>query len=109
PGPIWSDSGGYQVFSLGAMRKITEDGACFQSHLDGSSHLLTPEKAGEIQEALCSDIAVVVVEGGRHEDLRRWCADELSALDFDGLAVGGLGVGEGEEKLNSVGAFTAQF
>ena len=150
PGPILSDSGGYQVFSLGAMRKITEDGACFQSHLDGSSHLLTPEKAVEIQEALGSDIAMVldeciphdaprgyvrdstertirwaarclnvrnkpeqlmfgIVQGGMHEDLRRWCADELSTLDFDGLAVGGLGVGEGEEKLNSVGAFTAQF
>jgi len=149
PGPILTDSGGYQVFSLGTMRKITEDGARFQSHIDGGAHLLTPEKAVEIQEALGSDIAMVldeciphdasrsyvrestertirwaarclnarnrpeqlmfgIVQGGMFEDLRRWCVDELSALDFEGFAVGGLGVGEGEEKLNSVGAFTAQ-
>ncbi len=50
-GPILTDSGGFQIFSLAAMRKISEDGARFQSHLDGSSHLLTPEKAVEIQEA----------------------------------------------------------
>jgi queuine tRNA-ribosyltransferase len=61
-GPILTDSGGYQVFSLGAMRKITEEGAHFQSHLDGSSHLLTPERAVEIQEALGSDIAMVLDE-----------------------------------------------
>ena len=149
-GPILTDSGGYQVFSLGAMRKITEDGARFQSHIDGSSHLLTPEKVVEIQEALGSDVAMVldeciphdaarsyvrestertirwaercfnarnrpeqlmfgIVQGGMFEDLRRWCVEELSALDFEGFAVGGLGVGEGEAKLNSVGAFTVQF
>src|SRR5688500_10711067 len=50
-GPILTDSGGYQVFSLGAMRKITDDGVLFQSHLDGSSHMLTPEKAVQIQDA----------------------------------------------------------
>ena len=61
-GPILTDSGGYQVFSLGAMRKISEEGAQFQSHLDGSSHLLTPEKAVEIQEALGSDIAMTLDE-----------------------------------------------
>ena len=141
-GPILTDSGGYQVFSLGAMRKITEDGARFQSHIDGSSHLLTPEKAVEIQEALGSDIAMVldeciphdaarnyvrestertirwaerclnarhrpaqlmfgIVQGGMFEDLRRACVDALSAMAFDGFAVGGLGVGEGEDKLNT--------
>jgi len=57
-GPILTDSGGYQIFSLGAMRKISEEGARFQSHLDGSSHMLTPEKAVEIQEALGSDISM---------------------------------------------------
>lgn len=149
PGPILTDSGGYQVFSLGAMRKISEDGARFQSHIDGSSHLLTPEKAVEIQEALGSDIAMVldeciphdaarsyvrestdrtlrwaerclkarqrpeqlmfgIVQGGMFEDLRRDCVAALAAMDFEGYAVGGLGVGEGEDKLNSVGAFTAQ-
>jgi queuine tRNA-ribosyltransferase len=60
--PILTDSGGYQVFSLATMRKITDDGAQFQSHLDGSSHLLTPEKAVAIQEALGSDIAMVLDE-----------------------------------------------
>ncbi len=149
PGPILTDSGGYQVFSLGTMRKISEDGAHFQSHIDGSSHLLTPEKAMEIQQALGSDIAMVldeciphdatrgyardstertvrwaercsnarnrpeqltfgIVQGGMFEDLRRWCVDALTALNFEGFAVGGLGVGEGEAKLNAVGAFTVQ-
>jgi len=60
--PILTDSGGFQVFSLGEMRKVTEEGAQFQSHLDGSSHLLTPEKAVEIQQALGSDIAMVLDE-----------------------------------------------
>ena len=145
-GPILTDSGGYQVFSLGAMRKITEEGARFQSHFDGSSHLLTPEKAVEIQEALGSDIAMVldeciphdaaeyvrestertvrwaercqqarsrrqqmmfgIVQGGMFEDLRRWCAEEMAPMPFDGFAVGGLGVGEGEDLLRSVSAFT---
>jgi queuine tRNA-ribosyltransferase len=147
-GPILTDSGGYQVFSLGAMRKITEDGACFQSHLDGSSHLLTPEKAVAIQAALGSDVAMVldeciahdaardyvrrstertvrwaerclrarspsnqllfaIIQGGLFEDLRRWCAKELTPMAFDGFAVGGLGVGEGEEDLHRIARFTA--
>lgn len=147
-GPILTDSGGYQVFSLGAMRKISEEGARFQSHLDGSSHLLTPEKAVEIQEALGSDIAMVldeciphdagreyvrestertirwaercqqarsrrqqmmfgIVQGGMFEDLRRWCAEKMAPMPFDGFAVGGLGVGEGEDLLRSISAFTA--
>ena len=55
-GPILTDSGGYQVFSLSKLRKISEEGVTFQSHLDGSTHLLTPEKAMEIQESLGSDI-----------------------------------------------------
>jgi len=60
--PILTDSGGYQIFSLAKLRQITEEGARFQSHLDGSSHLLTPEKAIEIQRALGSDIAMVLDE-----------------------------------------------
>jgi queuine tRNA-ribosyltransferase len=147
-GPILTDSGGYQVFSLGAMRKISEEGACFQSHLDGAAHLFTPEKAVEIQEALGSDIAMVldeciphdrsrsyvrdstertirwaerclaarsrkdqmmfgIVQGGIFEDLRRWCAEEMAPMPFDGFAVGGLGVGEGAELLRVISAFTA--
>ena len=60
--PILTDSGGYQVFSLGALRKISAEGVSFRSHLDGSSHLLTPESAVEIQEALGSDIAMCLDE-----------------------------------------------
>ena len=146
-GPILSDSGGYQVFSLGAMRKISEDGVRFQSHLDGSYHLLTPEIVVEIQEALGSDIAMAldecipadaarayvsastertlrwaerciearnkrdqllfgIVQGGIFPDLRKWCAERLTRMPFDGFAVGGLGVGEGEESLRSIGGFT---
>ena len=147
-GPILTDSGGYQVFSLGAMRKITDEGARFQSHLDGSSHLLTPEKAVEIQEALGSDIAMVldecipagasrdyvristertvhwarrclrargkpgqlmfgIIQGGLFEDLRQRCVDEMAGLPFEGFAVGGLGVGEGEAQLHAIAAYTA--
>ena len=62
PRPILTDSGGYQVFSLAARRTITEEGARFQSHLDGSSHLLTPEKAADIQAQLGSDVAMVLDE-----------------------------------------------
>jgi queuine tRNA-ribosyltransferase len=60
--PILTDSGGYQVFSLAAMRRIKEDGAEFRSHLDGSLHMLTPEKATDIQAQLGSDIAMVLDE-----------------------------------------------
>src|ERR1700722_6555592 len=61
-GGILTDSGGYQVFSLAQMRKVSDDGVRFRSHLDGSEHLLTPEKAIEIQLALGSDIAMVLDE-----------------------------------------------
>jgi len=60
--PILTDSGGFQIYSLGTLRKISEDGVTFQSHLDGSSHFLTPEKVMEIQRALGSDIAMVLDE-----------------------------------------------
>jgi queuine tRNA-ribosyltransferase len=147
-GPILTDSGGYQVFSLGATRTISEEGVRFQSHLDGSYHLLTPEKVMAIQDALGSDIAMVldecvphdaerayvqasavrtvrwaerclrargkkdqlvfgIIQGGMFEDVREWCVDELRVLSFDGYAVGGLGVGEGEALLQSIGSFTA--
>jgi len=143
---ILTDSGGYQVFSLGALRKITEEGVHFQSHLDGSSHLLTPERVVQIQEQLGSDIAMVldeciphpesreyvrastlrtarwaerslkarikgdqalfgIIQGGMYEDLRLECAREMIPMPFDGFAVGGLGVGEGESTLHTVGAF----
>src|SRR5215471_7497517 len=62
PSAILTDSGGYQVFSLSNLRKITDEGVRFRSHLDGSEHLLTPEKAVDIQLALGSDIAMVLDE-----------------------------------------------
>ena len=60
--PILTDSGGFQVFSLGVMRKITEEGASFRSHIDGSQHMLTPEKSMEVQNALGSDIIMAFDE-----------------------------------------------
>src|SRR5918999_1572682 len=65
--PILTDSGGYQVFSLGAMRKLSEEGVRFRSQLDGSYHVLTPEKVLQIQEALGSDIAMILDECIPHD------------------------------------------
>src|SRR5437879_3502314 len=62
PGAILTDSGGFQVFSLADLRKVTDEGVIFRSHLDGSEHSLTPEKSIEIQQALGSDIAMVLDE-----------------------------------------------
>jgi len=62
PHPILTDSGGFQVFSLGALRKITPEGVIFRSHIDGSRHVLTPQKAVEIQEALGADIMMCLDE-----------------------------------------------
>jgi queuine tRNA-ribosyltransferase len=147
-GPILTDSGGYQVFSLGKMRKLSEEGVRFQSHLDGSSHLLTPENVVQIQEALGSDIAMAldeciphdanreyvqsstertirwaercsrarskadqlmfgIIQGGAYKDIREKCVQEMKSMPFDGFAVGGLGIGEGEELLHSIAEFTA--
>jgi queuine tRNA-ribosyltransferase len=66
PGAILTDSGGFQVFSLADLRKVTDDGVVFRSHLDGSEHFLTPEKSIEIQQALGSDIAMVLDECIEH-------------------------------------------
>jgi len=143
--PILTDSGGYQVMSLSALRKITEDGVTFASHLDGSRHLLTPERSMEIQRLLGSDIVMAFDEcpkidqprdviarsmemsmrwarrsragfdtGGEHaqaaalfgiqqgaldEGLRKASADALVDIGFDGYAIGGLAVGEGQEAM----------
>jgi len=147
-GLILTDSGGYQVLSLGAFRQIDEEGVRFQSHLDGSAHLLTPETVVQIQQALGSDLSMVldecipfpasrdyarastertvrwaerslkaradkeqallaIVQGGVYKDLRERCAAELVGLPFDGFAVGGLGVGEGEAQFGQIAGFTA--
>ena len=143
--PILTDSGGYQVMSLSDLRKLTEDGVEFRSHLDGSKHMLTPERSMEIQRLLGSDIVMAfdecpradqsreVIEasmemsmrwaqrsrdafdaGGDHaagaalfgiqqgaldEGLRRRSADALAAIGFDGYAIGGLAVGEGQDAM----------
>ena len=143
--PILTDSGGYQVMSLSSLRKITEEGVTFQSHLDGSRHMLSPERSMEIQRLLGSDIVMAFDEcpangvsreeaaksmalsmrwakrsrdgfdsGGEHaeraalfgiqqgsldEQLRKESADALIDIGFDGYAVGGLAVGEGQEAM----------
>ena len=143
--PILTDSGGYQVMSLSELRKLTEDGVEFRSHLDGSKHMLTPERSMEIQRLLGSDIVMAFDEcpradqprdviaksmelsmrwakrsrdgfdtGGDHagraalfgiqqgaldEELRKISAQKLTEIGFDGYAVGGLAVGEGQEAM----------
>ena len=143
--PILTDSGGYQVMSLSALTKISEDGVAFSSHIDGSKHMLTPERSMDIQRLLDSDIVMAFDEctkngcthdeaarsmersmrwakrsrdqfdaGGDHaeraalfgiqqgslnEALRRVSADKLIDIGFDGYAVGGLAVGEGQEAM----------
>ncbi|MEE9433857.1 MAG: tRNA guanosine(34) transglycosylase Tgt [Sphingorhabdus sp.] len=146
--PILTDSGGYQVMSLSALRKITEEGVSFQSHLDGSKHVLSPERSMEIQRLLGSDIVMAFDEcpangvtrdeaaksmelsmrwakrsreafdaGGGHaaraalfgiqqgsldKGLRKASADTLIDIGFDGYAIGGLAVGEGQEAMFGV-------
>ncbi|WP_226697540.1 tRNA guanosine(34) transglycosylase Tgt [Qipengyuania flava] len=144
-GPILTDSGGYQVMSLSDLRKLTEKGVEFRSHIDGSKHMLTPERSMEIQRLLGSDIVMAFDEcpradrprdeiaasmemsmrwakrsrdgfdsGGDHagrsalfgiqqgaldEDLRQISAGKLTEIGFDGYAIGGLAVGEGQEAM----------
>jgi queuine tRNA-ribosyltransferase len=134
-GPILTDSGGFQVFSLGELRKISEEGVKFQSPVNGDPCFLTPEEAMRIQRVLNSDIVMVfdectpypadfarardsmelslrwaerskhahegntnalfgIVQGGMHEDLRDRSLAGLTAIGFDGYAIGGLSVGE---------------
>ena len=100
PGPILTDSGGFQVFSLASIRKIQAHGVEFRSHLDGSLLFLGPKEAMAIQRELGSDIAMVfgIVQGGTNAALREECAKALVAIGFDGYAIGGVSVGEQERK-----------
>jgi len=144
PHPILTDSGGYQVMSLGALAKLTEAGVSFQSHIDGSKHMVTPERSIEIQRLLGSDIVMAfdectpfpatreqaeksmllsmrwakrsrdefqktdagalfgIQQGSMHEDLRRESAQKLIDIGFEGYAIGGLAVGEGQEAMFAV-------
>ena len=150
--PILTDSGGYQVMSLSDLRKLTEKGVEFRSHIDGSKHMLTPERSMEIQRLLGSDIVMAfdecpradrprdeiaasmelsmrwakrsregfdsgeehaaraalfgIQQGALDEDLRRISADKLTDIGFDGYAVGGLAVGEGQEAMFGVLDYT---
>ncbi len=138
--PILTDSGGFQVFSLGDLRKISEEGVRFQSPLNGDALFLTPEESMRIQRILDSDIAMVfdectgypatrdlaatsmqlsvrwaerskrayqgspnalfgIVQGGMYEDLRDESAGALTAIGFDGYAIGGVSVGEPKEDM----------
>ncbi|UCF83118.1 MAG: tRNA guanosine(34) transglycosylase Tgt [Desulfobacteraceae bacterium] len=138
PGPILTDSGGFQVYSLSGLRSISDEGVTFQSHLDGSRHFIGPEEAINIQKALGADIIMAfdectpypsnyeyvlnsvrltslwarrcldcldsanqalfgIVQGGMYRDLREMSAGELTDMDFDGYALGGLSVGEDRE------------
>ena len=141
PGPILTDSGGFQVMSLGQLRRIFETGVVFRSHLDGAEIELTPERAVEIQNLLDADISMVldectpwpverreaeksmrlsllwaersktafraragyglfgIVQGSVFDELRSDSARALIAMDFDGYAVGGLAVGEGQAEM----------
>ena len=101
PRAMLTDSGGFQVFSLGAMRKIKEEGVYFRSHIDGSKQFLSPEVATRAQMDLGADIAMAfdegmfgIIQGGMYRDLRAQSAREITALPFDGFAIGGLSVGE---------------
>jgi queuine tRNA-ribosyltransferase len=140
-GPILTDSGGFQVMSLAKIRKITEHGAVFQSHIDGRKYELTPERSMEIQHLLGSDIQMQldeclmfphsnedaeramqlslrwaersrmafqrqsgrgnfgIVQGGVNPELRRRSAEDLVSIGFDGYAIGGLAVGEGQRLM----------
>ena len=142
--PILTDSGGFQVMSLSDLRKMSEHGVTFKSHIDGSSHELTPERSMEIQKLLRSDIVMCfdecpalpadrkritesmemsmrwaqrsrdafgdrpghalfgIQQGGLEEDLRGRSAQALRAIEFDGYAVGGLAVGEGQAAMFDV-------
>jgi len=143
--PILTDSGGYQVMSLSELTKVTEEGVAFASHLDGSRHMLSPERSIEVQRLLGSDIVMAfdqlvpttsareqqreamersmrwakrsrdefdrggghaeraaifgIQQGALNQALRRASAEALIGIGFDGYAVGGLAVGEGQDAM----------
>ena len=149
-GPILTDSGGYQVFSLAKIRKIKPHGVEFRSHVDGTLLFLGPKEAMGIQGVLGSDIAMVfddcpphtstprevraavertirwarecreqphapgqlvfgIVQGGAHAALREHCAKAVTAMNFDGYAIGGVSVGEPEPEMMKAVEMTEPF
>jgi queuine tRNA-ribosyltransferase len=151
PHAILTDSGGFQVMSLSGLRTISEEGVAFRSHLDGSKHLLNPERSVEIQHLLGADITMAfdectpfpaerdavaasmelsmrwaersrrafverqghgvfgIVQGGVHADLRKRSAKRLTDIGFDGYAIGGLAIGEGQETTFAMVEATVPF
>jgi queuine tRNA-ribosyltransferase len=147
--PILTDSGGFQVMSLTGLRKLTEQAVIFRSHIDGSEHVLSPERSIDIQRMLDADITMAldectphpatheqtqqslalsmrwaarskdafvrrpgyglfgIVQGGIYLDLRTRSVADLTGIGFDGYAVGGLAVGEGQETMFAVLDHTA--
>jgi queuine tRNA-ribosyltransferase len=116
-GPILTDSGGFQVMSLSGIRTISEKGVEFQSHIDGSKHMLSPERSMELslRWAQRSKEAYQkrpgyglfgIVQGSVYEDLRAISAKGLQEVGFDGYAIGGLAVGEGQEVMFDVLDYT---
>lgn len=150
--PILTDSGGYQIFSLSDNRELTEEGATFKSHLDGSKHLFTPENIVDTQRVLGSDIMMIldecppypaersyvknsmelthrwanrgrdaflkstplyghkqfqfgIIQGGTFKNLRKESSEYMASLDFEGLAIGGLSVGEPNELMYEITDF----
>uniref|UniRef100_UPI000A5B7E68 tRNA guanosine(34) transglycosylase Tgt n=1 Tax=Halomonas sp. PR-M31 TaxID=1471202 RepID=UPI000A5B7E68 len=142
-GPILTDSGGFQVFSLGAMRKITEQGVHFRSPVDGAKVFMGPEESMAVQRSLGSDVVMIfdectpypatmdeaqrsmelslrwaqrsrnahgdspsalfgIIQGGMYPELRKRSLEGLEAIGFDGLAIGGLSVGEPKEEMIQV-------
>jgi len=99
-GPILTDSGGFQVFSLAKMRKITEEGVSFNSPIDGSKVWLDPEVSMKVQYELGSLFGIV--QGGMHIHLREQSSAALTEIGFDGYAIGGLAVGEPKEERERV-------
>ena len=148
PGPVLTDSGGYQIFSLPGERSMTEEGARFRSYTDGRSHLLSPERSIEVQTAIGSDIMMVldecidstadesatrramerthrwalrslaartdtrqalfgIVQGGIVPALRKESAAFLADQPFEGLAIGGLAVGDTRAQREDMTSFAA--
>jgi queuine tRNA-ribosyltransferase len=147
--PVLTDSGGFQVMSLTGLRKLTETAVVFKSHIDGSEHILSPERSMDIQRMLDADITMAldectphpatyeqtdkslalsmrwaarskaafrqrpgyglfgIVQGGVYLDLRIRSVTELTGIGFDGYAIGGLAVGEGQETMFTVLDHTA--
>ncbi len=149
-GPMLTDSGGFQVFSLADSRQITEEGVTFKNHLNGAKLFISPERAIEIEEKLGADIAMSfdeccpypvtykymknsvdrtlrwakrgkdahkredqalfgIVQGGEFKDLRKYCAEELVKMNFDGYSIGGTSIGEPKDVMFKMVSYAIEY